>query len=77
MNAAAVFLPLLLASLFLIAAVHEELTHPRHSTRLARTPLPLAAVCADPGAIVALNAEDFDRLYASPIATCAKGADRL
>ncbi|MBB4197792.1 hypothetical protein GGD83_001584 [Rhodoblastus sphagnicola] len=32
---AAILLPMLFASLFIIAAVHAELTHPRHFPRLA------------------------------------------
>jgi cytosine/uracil/thiamine/allantoin permease len=83
MSAAAIFLPLLLISLFMISAVHEELAHPRHSPRLAaavRAPETLAfsATSIDPGAIVAINVSDFERRYStSPIATCDSGADRL
>ena len=85
MTTTAIFLPLLFASLFMIAAVHEELAHPRHSPRLAPARAPtrpngstFPAQSIDPGAIVALNASEFDRLYSTPpIATCDNGADRL
>jgi hypothetical protein len=84
MTTAAVLLPLLFASLFIFAAVHQELAHPQLCPRLAPAAKRRGAVQAaripsfDPGPIAALNASDFDRGYSMPpIATCDSGAERV
>ncbi|MCW2283219.1 hypothetical protein M2323_000988 [Rhodoblastus acidophilus] len=67
MTTAAIFLPLVLASLFMIAAVRQELAQPLLSPRLApavkkRTGArKLRVETCDPGAIAALNVSDFER----------------
>jgi hypothetical protein len=82
MTTAAIFLPLLLASLFMFAAVHQELAHPQLCPRLAPSGNMREAARAarlEAGPIAALNASDFGRSYGSmpPIATCASGAARV
>jgi len=88
MTTAAIFLPLLFASLFMIAAVREELAHLRHSRLLApafaRTRIwpharaslhdDLVASQIDPAVIAALNAADFDRVMGRCPWRLAKGA---
>jgi hypothetical protein len=78
-------IPLILAGLFAIVAVHAEFARPGRFARLnpPRAPrhqaFPRACPApVDPGAIVALSASECDRLYPTPpIATCARGAARL
>ncbi|MCW2275561.1 hypothetical protein GJ654_13805 [Rhodoblastus acidophilus] len=86
MTTTAIFLPLVLASLFMIVAVHQELANPQLCPRLApaakrRMHEPGRAVrvpAFESGPIAALNASDFDRRYSMPpIATCESGADRV
>jgi hypothetical protein len=85
MTYAAMLLPLILASLFMIAAVHAELSHPRHFPRLT-TPMRAPSACApipvaaplDPAAAVAFNVAEFERRYGiPPMTTCDRGAARL
>jgi hypothetical protein len=81
MTSAAILLPLILASLSMMAAAHAELARPLRSPRLAARGFSRPAsrlLLADPGAVVALNATECERLYSTPpIATCARGAARL